>query len=105
MKTINAKYFYARTEVKLLTIPAGNINFAYDNLFQGLRPNHCCIGFVASESAAGSFTLNPFNFAHKNLTQIGLFVDSIPVGGNVMKLNFDTSSGRIIVPALTVCLK
>lgn len=99
MKTTNAKYPFTKTEVKLLTIPAGNLSFTYDNLFQGLRPNRCCIAFVKSLAASGSYQLNPFNFHHFNLTQIGLFVDGVPVGGNVMKLNFDASSGRSIIPA------
>ncbi|CAG2241901.1 unnamed protein product [Mytilus edulis] len=99
MKNTNAKYPFTRTEVKLLTIPAGNISYTYDNLFQGLRPNRCCIGFVKSAAASGNFQLNPFNFANFRLTQIGVFVDGVPVGGNVMKLNFNPSSGRTIVPA------
>lgn len=99
MKNTNAKYPFTRTEVKLLTIPAGNISYTYDNLFQGLRPNRCCIGFVKSAAASGNFQLNPFNFANFGLTQIGVFVDGVPVGGNVMKLNFNPSSGRTIVPA------
>lgn len=99
MKTTNAKYPYTKTEVKLLTIPNGNISFTYDNLFQGLRPNRCCIAFVKSLAVSGNFQLNPFNFDNFNLTQIGLFVDGVPVGGNVMKLNFDASSGRTIIPA------
>lgn len=98
MKTTNAKYPYTKTEVKLLTIPNGNISFTYDNLFQGLRPNRCCIAFVKSLAVSGNFQLNPFNFDNFNLTQIGLFVDGVPVGGNVMKLNVDASSGRTIIP-------
>ncbi|CAG2255207.1 unnamed protein product [Mytilus edulis] len=40
-----------------------------------------------------------FERRHFNLNQIGVFVDNIPVSGNLMRLNFDTSSGRTIVPA------
>ena len=68
-------------------------------MFQGQRPLRCCIAFVKSQAAAGNYQLNPYNFHHFNLTQIGLFVDGIPVGGNVLKLNFDSSSGRTIIPA------
>ena len=99
MQNTNAKYHYTKTEVKLLTIPSGNSSFTYDNLFQGLRPNRCVIGFVDSTATTGDFTLNPYNFQHFNLTQIGLFVDSVPVGGNVLKLNFNATNGRTIIPA------
>jgi hypothetical protein len=63
-------------------------------------PSRVVIGFVDSEAVAGSYKLNPFNFEHFNLNQIYLFVDNIPVSGNVMKLNFDGSQGRTLIPAL-----
>jgi hypothetical protein len=99
LRDVNAKYVFTRTEMKLLTIPAGNMSFTYDNLFQGLRPNRLCVGFINAEAGTGNYHLNPYNFRHFNLTQIGLFVDSVPVGGNVMKLNFNAKSGRTIIPA------
>jgi hypothetical protein len=43
LRDVNAKYFFTRTEMKLLTIPAGNMSFTYDNLFKGLRPNRLCV--------------------------------------------------------------
>jgi hypothetical protein len=85
--------------MKLLTIPAGNMSFTYDNLFQGLRPNRLCVGFINAEAGTRNYHLNPYNFRHFNLTQIGLFVDSVPVEGNVMKLNFNAKSGRTIILA------
>ena len=71
MESTNAKYFYTRSEVKLLTIPAGNMSFTYDNLFQGLRPNRLCVGFIDAEACTGNYHLNPYNFQHFDLTQIG----------------------------------
>ncbi|CAC5416060.1 unnamed protein product [Mytilus coruscus] len=56
------------------------------------KPNRVVAGFVNALAAAGDYTKIPFN-------QIGLFVDNIPVSGNLMRLNFDASSGRTIVPA------
>jgi hypothetical protein len=53
LRDVNAKYFFTRTEMKLLTIPAGNMSFTYDNLFQGLRPNRLCVGFIKGEAAQG----------------------------------------------------
>lgn len=57
------------------------------------------VGFINALGAAGEHTKNPFNFQHFNVNQIGLFVDNVPVSGNVMRLNFNTTSGRTIIPA------
>lgn len=101
LKTVSAKYSFTKTEVKQITIPSGTVNFDQDQLFQNLRPNRMVIGFVdaIASSSSSSFTKNPFNFEHFDLMQIGLFVDNVPVMGNVMRLNFDVKSGRTIVPA------
>ncbi|KAJ8305205.1 hypothetical protein KUTeg_009160 [Tegillarca granosa] len=101
LKHENAKYPFTRTEIKQVSIPAGQINFTFDNIFQGLRPNKVVVAFVKSEAVAGAWTLNPFNFHHFDLSQIGLFVDSVPVSGNIMKLNYDNTIGQTTIPAFT----
>lgn len=99
LKTINAKYPFTKTEVKQIAIAAETVNFEQDQLFQNTQPNRVVIGFVNALGAAGSFTKNPFNFQHFDINQIGLFVDNVPVTGNVMRLNFNATTGRTIIPA------
>lgn len=99
MKTINAKYPFTKTEVKQIAIASGTVNFSQDQLFQNVRPNRIVIGFVDANAAAGDYTKNPFNFQHFNLNQIGVYIDNIPVSGNVLRLNFNATSGRTIIPA------
>lgn len=70
LQKVPARYPFTRTELRLISIPAGSLNFNYNNLFNGLRPTRCCIGFVDSSSTSGSYALNPFNFQHFNLSQI-----------------------------------
>ncbi|VDH93853.1 Hypothetical predicted protein [Mytilus galloprovincialis] len=98
LKTTNAKYPFTRTEVRLISIPAGSLSFNYNNLFNGVRPTRVVIGFVDAEAAAGSYELNPFNFQHFNLSQIALKLNQVPVSGNIMQLNYNTP-GRTILPA------
>lgn len=100
LKTVNAKYPFTKTEVKQIAIAKGTVNFDQDQLFQYIRPNRVVVGFVNAFGAAGDYTKNPFNFQHFNLNQIGIFVDNVPVTGNVMRLNFNAASGRTIIPAL-----
>lgn len=98
LQTTNARYPYTRTEVRLISIPAGSLSFNYNNLFNGLRPTRCVIAFTESASSSGSYTLNPFNFQHFNLSQITLKLNQVPVGGNIMQLNYEATS-RAILPA------
>lgn len=99
LKSVNAKYPFTKTEVKQIAIAAGTVNFDQDQLFQNIRPNRVVVGFVNALGAAGDYTKNPFNFQHFNVNQIGLFVDNVPVSGNVMRLNFNATSGRTIIQA------
>ncbi|KAK3109146.1 hypothetical protein FSP39_023936 [Pinctada imbricata] len=101
MKTMPALYPYTRTEVKMMAIPAGQVTFTWDNMFQGVRPNKLVIGFVESEAVAGSYSKNPFNFQHFNLNRIGVYVDNIPVGGEALRLNFSDATGINSIPAFT----
>lgn len=100
MMKVPARYPYNRTELRLISIPAGSLSFNYNNLFNGLRATRCCIGFVDSSSASGSYTSNPFNFQHFNLSQIALKLNQVPVGGSVIQLNYQINS-RTVLPAYT----
>lgn len=80
---ITAKYPYVNTEVKLISIPSGQITFSHNNIFPQARPSKVVVAFVSSKSAAGDFKLSPYNFKHYNLNQITLKVDGIPVPGSV----------------------
>ncbi|VDI77647.1 Hypothetical predicted protein [Mytilus galloprovincialis] len=104
LKSVNAKYPFTKTEVKQITVAAGTVNFAQDQLFQNIRPNRVVVGFVNALAAAGDYTKNPFNFQHFNLNQIGVFVDNIPVSGNLMRLNFDAVVVPLFQPSIA-CLK
>lgn len=87
-QTTNAKYQFTRTEVRMISMPGGTMSFNYNDLFNSITSIRACIGLVDAESAAGSYTLNPFNFQHFNLNQIALKLNGVPVSGNVMQLFF-----------------
>ncbi|XP_067664200.1 uncharacterized protein F54H12.2-like [Haliotis asinina] len=95
-----AKYFYPRTEVKMMSIPRGQVAFTYDNIFQGVRPNKVVVGFVASNAVAGDYSRNPFNFTNYDLSQIALYCDGRNVGeSGPIKLQFDKTHGQNMMPA------
>ncbi|KAK3082571.1 hypothetical protein FSP39_010750 [Pinctada imbricata] len=105
LETTNAKYPFIKTEVKMMAIPRGQVNFTWDNCVNGIRPLRCAIGFVNSLAASGSTNLNPWNFQHYDLSQITLSLDGLPVGGNPLRLSFDEISGITTVPALVNMLE
>ncbi|XP_067685496.1 uncharacterized protein F54H12.2-like [Haliotis asinina] len=96
-----AKYPYRRTEVKMYSIVKGQTSFAWDNIFQGVRPNKVVVGFVSAKATGmGDFHKNPYNFANWDLSQIALFCDGTSVGeSGPMKLHFGENTGRTIIPA------
>ncbi|KAK3107769.1 hypothetical protein FSP39_021829 [Pinctada imbricata] len=101
LESQNACYPFVRTEVKMLSIPAGQINVTWDQIFQNVRPNRILVGLVKSQSVAGSYQSSPWNFQNFGITQITLSVDGIPVSGNSMKLVFSPSGGQISLPVFT----
>ena len=99
LESRNASYPFTRTEVKMLAIPAGQINVTWDQIFQNVRPDRVLVAMVKSQSVAGSYDTSPWNFQNFNLNQITLSVDGIPVSGNSMKVNFSDNSASL--PVLT----
>ena len=89
LESISAKYPYINTDVKMMAIPQGQVNFTWSNVFQDVRPRKIVIGFVSSGAVAGDYKLSPWNFKHYHLNQISVMVDGNPVSGNAMKVSYN----------------
>lgn len=90
-----------RTEIKIMAIPTGQVTLTLDNMFQGIRLNKQVVAIVDSVAVAGTYSTSPFNFKNYELNRIGLYIDNIPIGGNPLRLNFDKSSRKTILPAFS----
>lgn len=101
LKHSNAKYVFCRSECRSQSIATGSTSFHWENLFQNKAPSRVVIGFVASKAVSGNYKANPFNFENCGIQNLGLFVDNLPVGGNVLKLNFDQTGGSTVMRAFT----
>ncbi|XP_069101549.1 uncharacterized protein F54H12.2-like [Argopecten irradians] len=97
LESTNAKYPFTQTMIKQMTIPVGATNFTYDNMFQGMRPNQVVVGFVKSTGATGDYAENPWYFQGYDVTNIGLYIDGIPVGGNSLKPKYGTDPQTISI--------
>ena len=73
----------------------------WDNMFQGIRPNKLIFGFVKSRSINGDYKTNPFNFETCSVQQIAVYCDGLPVGGNLLKLDFNQNAGTAVMRAYT----
>lgn len=71
----NMKFPIRRVVCKTFTVPRGNLDFSQENLFSGQIPSRVVIGCVDNDAFNGSYTKNPFNFKHYNLTQMKVFTD------------------------------
>ena len=91
----NAFYPYTKKEVRVQTIPTDSSSFHWENMFQGKKPERVIVGFLKSKALNGDYTTNPFNFEHRNITQIALYNDGLPVGGNPIKTNFFKTSSSV----------
>ena len=63
-----AIYPIRRVECKSFIVPAGNPSLRTDNIFNGLVPKSFVFGSVDSSAFNGSYTKNPFNFKHLNVS-------------------------------------
>ena len=54
---ISCKYPIRRVEVKVDTVPRGNMNYVQDNMFLGQLPKRLVIGCVDSDALNGTITI------------------------------------------------
>ena len=74
----------SQVRVSTVSISQGLFHYSHNSLFNGILPNYVVIGFVTNASYCGSWSKNPFNFAHADLSHIQLkvnerLVPSLPI--------------------------
>jgi hypothetical protein len=76
-----AVYPLKRSEIRVYSMSATEMNLNVENLFNGEVPHFLCVGLVSTDAFNGSYHKNPFNFANFNVSSIGFYVDghSAPV--------------------------
>ena len=71
----NALIFFEEKNVLELTINAGVMSFARDDLFRGIIPKKVILALVDSAVIAGSYKKNPLKIESANLSQVGFVVN------------------------------
>ena len=83
-----AIYPIRRVECKSFIVPAGNPSLRKDNIFNGLLPKSFVFGLVDSEAFNGSYTKNPFNFKHLNVSSIAVTVNGEDMPFKPLQLSY-----------------
>jgi hypothetical protein len=84
-----ARYPFIRQELRKFIIPAGNISFFAENVFNGVCPDKMIMALVSSDACAGKYTKNPFDFKHYNLNFVSISQGGVPSPKGPSKLNFE----------------
>ncbi|XP_031342035.1 uncharacterized protein F54H12.2-like [Photinus pyralis] len=88
LETTAAKYPITRSDVKVLTIPAGVQRKSLDNVFLGQLPKRCIIGFVSNKAFNGEYASNPFNFHHYKINYMSLYIDGQQIPSKPLQPDF-----------------
>ena len=84
----NVKFPIRRGVCKTFTIPRGNLDATQECLFSGQLPTRLVIGCVDNDAFNGSYTKNPFNFKHMQLSQLKVYLDGQQQSVKPLELNF-----------------
>jgi hypothetical protein len=87
----SCKYPIRRVEVKVDTVPGGNINYVQDNMFLGQLLKRQVIGCVDSGALNGTITKNPFDFKHYKLNFVALNVDRRQIPAKPLQPYFENA--------------
>lgn len=87
----NAVYPYMRTDVKTLSITRGEYGFTIEDVYQGMIPKELVIAMVTSKSLNGTFSSNPLNLHHFNISSLSVIIDGQPCPTQPLSLNFTTN--------------
>ena len=90
LEKTSCKYPIRRVEVKVDTVPRGNMNYVQDNIFLGQLPKRLVIGCVDSDALNGTITKIPFDFRHYKLNLVALNVDGRQIPAKRYNLTLKT---------------
>jgi hypothetical protein len=102
----SCKYPIRRIEVKVDTVPRGNMNYVQDNMCLGQLPKRLVIGCVDSDALNGTITKNTFDFKHYKINFVALNVDGRQIPAKPLQPDFENAGYiRSYIPVRERCIK
>ena len=84
-----ALYPFERTELRVISIPAGMTQWTVDNLFLTAQPKRLLLAFIAAAAYNGDYNKNPFNFQHFFLSYLCLMIDGTCFPSQALQPDFE----------------
>ena len=91
LEKTRCKYPVRRVEVKVDTVPTGNMNYVQDNMFLGQLPKRLVIACVDSDALNGAIGKNPFDFKHYKINFVALNVDGRQIPTKPLQPDFENN--------------
>jgi hypothetical protein len=91
LEMTSCKYPIRHIEVKVDTVPRGNMNYVQDSMFLGQLPNRLVIGCVDSDALNGTITKNPFDFKHYKINFVALNEDGRQIPAKLLQPSFENA--------------
>jgi hypothetical protein len=91
LEKTSCKYPIRRVEVKVDTIPRGNMNYVQDNMFLGQLSKRLVIGCVDSDTLNGTIMKIPFDFEHYKINFVALNVDRRQIPAKPLQPDFENA--------------
>ncbi|KAJ6642662.1 hypothetical protein Bhyg_07615 [Pseudolycoriella hygida] len=92
-----AKYPINKVDVKAITIPAGSQTKTMDNVYLGMLPKRCIIGFVNTTAFNGSVAENPYNFQHFDYSYLGCNINHADIGNSISRDSYAKGYALVVV--------
>jgi len=89
LEKTSCKYPVRRVEVKVDTVPTGNMNYVQDNMCLGQLRKRLVIACVDSDALNGTIGKNPFNFKHYKINFVALNVDGRQIPAKPLQPDFE----------------
>jgi hypothetical protein len=86
----SCKYPIRHIEVKVGTVPSGNMNYIQD-MFLGQLSKRLIIGCVDSNALNGTITKNTFDFKHYKINFVALNMDGRQIPAKPLQPNFENA--------------
>ena len=91
LEKTSCKYPVRRVEVKVDTVPTGNMNYVQNNLFLGQLPKRLVIACVDSDALNGTIGKTPFDFKHYKINCVALNVDGRQIPAKPLQPDFENN--------------
>jgi hypothetical protein len=91
LEKTSCKYPVRRVEVKVDSVPTGNMNYVQDNMILGQLPKRLVIAGIESDVLNGTIGKNLFDFKHYKINSVALNVDGRQIPAKPLQPDFENN--------------